>query len=251
MLNILITNDDGYNSEGINALAEVLSQRHSVYVVAPSKQMSCMSHAIKFLSGVKYKNIKNKKYLTYACDGTPADCVMFGLKVIHPNVKFDLVISGINDVLNLGSDYIYSGTVGAAQEATMLNHKGIAISVNNNKNISYHEIANILLDNLEKLIPFCDSETTLNINFPSVKLSELKGIKVCEVARRKYDEIFKVLPNGKQISVGKPKINEDENANNDEVQLMNNYVTITPIKIFSSDLNKIEEMSKIDFVLKK
>lgn len=249
MLNILITNDDGVGSKGIIALADVLSKKHNVYIVAPSKQMSCMSHAIKFLSGVKYKEVKNDKHNTYACEGTPADCVMFGLKVIHQNIKFDLVISGINDVLNLGSDYIYSGTVAAAQEATMLKHKGIAISVNENNNISYEEIAEIILKNLEKLVTFCDTETTLNINFPSVKVSELKGIKVCEIARREYDEIFKVLPNGKQISVGQPKIRNDKNLNTDEIMLYKNYVAVTPIKIIFNDKDKIEEMSKVEFEL--
>ena len=249
MLNILITNDDGVGSKGIEALARVLSEKHNVYIVAPNKQMSCMSHAIKFLSGVKYKQIKKAKYNTYACVGTPVDCVMFGLKVIHKDVKFDAVISGINDVLNLGSDYIYSGTVGAAQEATMLKHKGIAVSVNENENISYEEIARIILKNLEKLLSYCDSETTLNINFPSVKASDLKGIKVCEIARREYDEIFKLLPNGKQISVGKPKIKNDVTLNTDEYILFDNYVTVTPIKIISNDLDKILEMSRTGFEL--
>lgn len=250
MPNILITNDDGIKSRGIIQLADELSKKFNVYVVAPHKQRSCMSHAIKFLHGVSYEKISDEPYPKYSVDGTPADCVMFGLKVIFSDIKFDAIISGINDVLNIGTDYLYSGTVGAAQEGTMLKVKSIALSVNENKNTNYADIAKFVSDNFEKLIKHASSEITLNINFPNVPFKDIKGVKVCEIARRQYEEIFVTNPDGKHISVGNPLPIKNYDANTDETQIALGYITITPIKILSNDFEKIKEMSTEIFELK-
>ena len=250
MPNILITNDDGIKSPGIIQLADELNKKFNVYVVAPHKQRSYMSHAIKFLHGVSYEKISDAPYPKYSLDGTPADCVMFGLKVIFPNVKFDAVISGINDVLNIGTDYLYSGTVGAAQEGTMLKVKSVALSINENKNTNYADIAKFVSNNFDEIIKYATSEVTLNINFPNVPFQDIKGVKACEIARRQYEEIFVTNSDGKHISVGNPLPIKNYEANTDETQIALGYITITPIKILSNDFEKIKEMSAATFNLK-
>ena len=118
-LNILLTNDDGYQSVGLQELAAALSQQHNVYVVAPDSQRSACSHAIHFHSPLKF--VKLAEYfgtkLAYISSGMPADCVKFG--VLQFGVKFDVVIAGPNNCENYGHDVLYSATVGGAEEGVV------------------------------------------------------------------------------------------------------------------------------------
>ena len=122
-MRILLTNDDGFEAEGLQCLYEVLSKRADCFVVAPDQGRSCCGHAVTTSSQL---DIVRRNENSWAISGTPADCVRVGLLWLQ--LKPDLVISGVNHGGNLGVDIIYSGTVAAAREAYLLGVPSIAIS---------------------------------------------------------------------------------------------------------------------------
>ncbi len=122
-MKLLITNDDGYEAEGLQRLIDHLSIDHDCYVVAPDQGRSCCGHSVTNATELEVIR-KDKQHWTIS--GTPADCVRIGLMVLEINP--DWVISGVNHGGNMGIDTIYSGTVAAAREATILGYKSIALS---------------------------------------------------------------------------------------------------------------------------
>jgi 5'-nucleotidase len=121
---ILVSNDDGFRSEGIRALATRLSDLGEVYVVAPDRERSATGHAFTLHRPLRCEEVEPRMF---SVDGTPADCVYLGILKICPEPP-DLVISGINHGFNLGSDVFYSGTVAGAVEAALRDVPAIAIS---------------------------------------------------------------------------------------------------------------------------
>jgi len=107
-MKLLLINDDGYMAHGLRALAEKLSHKHEVTVVAPLHEYSACSHQITINRKIAISTIQLLPYEIYAIDGTPADCARFGL--LGLSKTFDLVITGINHGWNLGLDLYYSGT---------------------------------------------------------------------------------------------------------------------------------------------
>lgn len=166
-MNILLVNDDGYKAQGINTLDEVLSEHgHNIYVVAPATEQSGKSNSMTVGGSViarEYK--KNRYYLT----GSPADCIIFPFRSGLVN-NIDLVVSGINHGYNVSTDIIYSGTCGAARQATMYGLKAIAISTDREKGESefnFRGAAEFLAENLELFASKIKGETFLNINTPA------------------------------------------------------------------------------------
>ena len=124
---ILITNDDGIHSDGINLLQKIIKKYSSnLLVIAPNKNNSGAGHSITLSRPIRIKNIKNNMY---SCDGTPTDCVLIGIKEVLKGKKPDLIISGINEGANLGDDLTYSGTVCAAMEGALLGINSLALSL--------------------------------------------------------------------------------------------------------------------------
>lgn len=113
-MRILLVNDDGINAKGLCVLAQVLALKHDVYVVAPAKEQSGMSQALTMGIPLRVQNIDMQinNVIAYSVEGTPADCTKLALEFLLKE-KPDLIISGINNGANLGTDVLYSGTVGA------------------------------------------------------------------------------------------------------------------------------------------
>src|SRR5574344_571157 len=124
-MNILLTNDDGYNSLGIQTLYTALQKYGKVYIIAPEHHMSGKSCSITITEGLVFK--KYDEFI-YSLDGTPADCVAYALGAFP--IQFDLVVSGINDGLNISYDILYSGTIGACQQSLIYGIPTIAFSTN-------------------------------------------------------------------------------------------------------------------------
>ncbi|MCH3917878.1 MAG: 5'/3'-nucleotidase SurE [Spirochaetia bacterium] len=167
-MKILLSNDDGYDSEGLLVLEKVLMEDgHQVSVCAPSTQRSASSHSITLFSDIKVKEYAPSHY---RCSGTPADCLFcgFGSNVLSPS-DYDLVISGINKGYNLSSDMLYSGTVGVAQEAAIWGIKSIAISCFDDLSgtFPFEFSARFLLAHLESFVSVCNRWTFVNINVPA------------------------------------------------------------------------------------
>src|SRR5215475_9588190 len=125
MPRILVTNDDGYRSEGIHAVAKALASIGDVTIVAPTTEKSAIGHALTLRQVLRLEHIEDQ---VYAVDGTPTDCVNIAVTQIFHGLP-DLVISGINKGWNLGDDVTYSGTVSGALEAALLGAPGIAVSM--------------------------------------------------------------------------------------------------------------------------
>ena len=172
-MNILITNDDGWGFVGIERLTSVAQEFGNVWVVAPDKPMSGISHQITFERPMSFVE---KAPQSFSLDGTPADCVRVALTQL--DVQFDWVFSGINKGANLGSDINVSGTVAAAREASLFGVRAIAFSQHLRKFKSPFdwdrpaEISKQLIPEL--LGRKIESGTWLNANFPDVEMAELK-----------------------------------------------------------------------------
>ena len=252
-MNILITNDDGIYAEGILELAKAMKEIANVYVVAPDSQKSAVGHAITVHNPVMLKNaFIDDDIKAYAISGTPADCVKVGIEGLFSDVDFDLVLSGINNGPNLGTDVIYSGTVSAAIEGLVQNKPAIAVSYddfNVSKEI-YKEaskyVVNIvksLKDNLNML-----NDCILNVNIPK---TEIKGFKVTTLGDRKYDNALeeRVSPYGYRyfwIGGQVKKLEQDESS--DIKALEEGYISLTPVNIDMTNMKKVEVLNNIKFL---
>ena len=175
-MNILLSNDDGYMSTGINLLLEKLKKYGKVVVVAPKNAMSAKSISITLGKPIQVQKIDEN---IYAVDGTPADAVAFGLSSL--DIKFDLVVSGCNHGWNISYDTMYSGTIGVCLQALTYEVPAIAISCEGN--------FEILTGNFEKVMDYIfknkllSKEYLLNVNFPLGNIVE--DIKMTSLYYRK------------------------------------------------------------------
>jgi 5'-nucleotidase len=163
-MRILLTNDDGIGAEGLTTLAASLRRKHEVWVFAPDKERSGVSHALTLGSAGKVRKLGDK---AYSCSGTPADCVVLAMLGAIGFVP-ELVVSGINRGPNLGTDIVYSGTCAAAREAVLGGIPGIAVScASRDALLRYGAAAAFVLDNLEALASACSGQAFVNVNAPS------------------------------------------------------------------------------------
>jgi 5'-nucleotidase len=169
---ILLTNDDGFDASGIIAVREVLKKFGRVVTVAPAHQKSASAHSLTLKNPLKVVELEKDIYKID--DGTPSDCVYLSKNAIFKNMKFDLVVSGINEGANLGEDITYSGTVAGAMEGVLQGFPSIAISQvigkgGDWKNIDYTLAKEIIEKIVEKIfsgkMPIGEREL-LNINIP-------------------------------------------------------------------------------------
>jgi 5'-nucleotidase len=140
---ILLTNDDGYASEGIQVLADSLESLAEVWVVAPRIEQSAVSHALTLDRPLRIERLGDRRY---AVDGTPTDCVALGVASLMGEAAPDLVVSGINFGGNMGVDVHYSGTVSAAFEGVILGCPALAVSQVRGEGFSFHVAAAIGVD---------------------------------------------------------------------------------------------------------
>ncbi len=141
-MKILLTNDDGIYSEGIQILKKQLDDIAEVTVIAPDRERSTIGHAMTLRKPLRIRKVKiNGNFRGFSLDGTPADCVIVGLLEIMKDKKPDLIVSGINHGPNLGDDIIYSGTVSAAIEGAMRNIPSLAVSIAGFKNFKFESAA--------------------------------------------------------------------------------------------------------------
>jgi len=169
-LRILLTNDDGVEAAGIEALVRVLSPRHTVVVAAPAFEQSGMSHAITVKRCIcldRYRPLEENYGVTaYRIEGTPADCVKLYLEAISADIYPEYVISGINHGANLGTDVLYSGTANAAMEAYLHGITATAASPPMKTEDFYDKAGDALEENLTSLFYEEGKVNFYNVNFP-------------------------------------------------------------------------------------
>ena len=163
-MKILLTNDDGINSDGIQKLADTLRKKgnYNVFIIAPDINRSGISHGVSIFNGpIKLKEIND---YTWACSGFPVDCIIAGINI---GIKPDIVISVINRGANLGTDIIYSGTAAAARQASLKGIPGLALSLVGRANFYWDMAVSWSVDNLEKLISYWKEDSFVNVNIPN------------------------------------------------------------------------------------
>lgn len=253
-MNILISNDDGYSAQGIRVLAKRLAKEHCVRIVAPMGERSGTSHSVSFFSGIYYEDKGEIDGIaTYAVSGTPADCVLFGLKHLFKDERIDAIVSGINTCLNAGSDIIFSGTFGAAQEGTFQHLPSLAVSLRTRGVEDYEYAADFTARNLETLLGYADENTTINLNIPCAAKDDIKGVKIAPVAYQPYNESYvkKADSNGLDCYfVDGHKIRHtDERTGGDCYWLDQGYITVTPVRLISNDFERIQALKKVRLAL--
>ena len=190
-MKILLTNDDGINSEGIQKLAGALRSKgkYKVTVIAPEGNRSGISHAVSLLNGpVKLSRLDAD---TFSCSGYPADCVIAALLGALTD-KPDLLLSGINHGVNLGTDIIYSGTVAAARQASLAGIPAIALSLAGSAAFCWDMAASWAADHLEELMAYCEKDTFVNVNIPNNPEGP-DGIAVTYPAAKRYNDTLSVM----------------------------------------------------------
>jgi len=229
MKTILITNDDGIHSPGIEALQQSLSGLGKTIVIAPDRDNSAVSHSLTMNRPLKVVRLREN---FYTIDGTPTDCVAVGLKKIL-TARPDLLVSGINAGANLGDDISYSGTVSAAIEGTMYGIPSMAISVGGEPPYDYRAAMQIAICLARKILRnSLPGDTLLNINVPSG--SNFKKIRVTRQGRRLWeDSIHETLdPRGaKHYWIGGGTPVTDPGEDTDVHAFADGNVSITPIQL--------------------
>jgi len=248
-MRLLLTNDDGINAKGIYAIAKELEKNHEVIIVAPDMERSACGHSITLTRPlvVRETKIKGLKSKAFSVDGTPADCVKIGVNKLIDG-KIDMVISGINRGLNLGTDVLYSGTVSAAIEACIYKIPAMAISMEIKDNIETYEEAakyasGILLKAKENNIA---NSIVLNVNIPLLKGNEIKGIKVCKIGSRLYknDYIESTGENNETQYEIKGVVKDIHEEDSDTIYFKEGYVTVTPLHYDLTNFSILNDVSK-------
>jgi 5'-nucleotidase len=184
-MNILASNDDGYQCEGIIRLVSALrALGHRVLMVSPDKERSGASHSMSLATG--YIDIKEIAADTWICGGTPVDCIIAALS---GGIKFkvDAVVSGINAGCNLGTDIIFSGTAAAAREGALHGIPSIAFSLAGSPKYFWDAAASWAAAHFDKLLKFWNDEVFINVNIPNIKKLPDKPL-VTFPSRRHYTD---------------------------------------------------------------
>lgn len=237
-MNILITNDDGINSIGLQTLVKHMSLIGDVYVCAPESERSAYSHHFTFKGKMKfeYRELPFAKK-AIALWGTPCDCIHCGLQFLYKDIKFDLVCSGINKGWNVLSDAIYSGTVAGAREGFMRGIPSIAVSLDTFEPFDFNYAASIASKLAIKHIANKDNDKYfLNINVPALPTEEIKGIQVCNtIGHVSYDEGYYLEDNDIEtfVCIGDTTMDVTRPEGSDTKALQDGYVSISPMFIDS------------------
>lgn len=244
MPKILVTNDDGIDSDGIKALASSLSSLGEVIVVAPSTDMTAVSHSLTLHSPLR---IEKRNEGCYAVTGTPTDCVVLAINVLMNNELPDLVVSGINRGANLGDDIHYSGTVAGAMEGAFYGIASIAVSLAGRELYDFQYAAQVAKDISSKVLKSgLPKGTLLNVNVPR---GPIKGIAITRQASRSAGTEILVghdPRNRPYYWVGYGKISWEKNAGTDFAAIKQGLVSITPVKNDMTSYTHLAELEKWD-----
>ncbi len=242
-MRILISNDDGYLSPGIVALADAVSEVASeLMVIAPERNCSAASNALTVRNPLRVHKAANGFYYV---DGTPTDCVhlaVTGLLAHEP----DMVISGINIGPNLADDVIYSGTVAAAVEGRFLGYPSIAMSINAESPQHFATAARVASTLVQRIqVNPLPADSILNVNVPDLAWDALAGWQVTRLGNRhKSEPIIKSSdPRGENIYwLGPVGAEQDCGPGTDFYAVNHGYVSITPLKIDLTRYDAIESL---------
>lgn len=249
---IFLTNDDGFDSRGMEALIDIARRFGRVVVVAPERPQSGMSHAFTMLSPLFIRKVREEEGLeVYALSGTPVDCVKVAFDYLLRERKVDLVLSGINHGSNSAVNVLYSGTMGAAIEGSFYGCPAVGLSLDDHgadadfaAAVVYGRriVGDIFAAEVE--LPLC-----LNVNVPVGSVGELKGMKLCRQNRGFWREEFyrHEDPRGREYFwlTGEFVNGEPEATDTDEWALANKYVAVVPVQVDLTDYRQLKNLTKV------
>ncbi len=191
-MRILVTNDDGIHSEGLDICAEIAGKlTDDVWVVAPEHDQSGVAHSLSLNDPLRLRQVTERRF---AVRGTPTDCVIMGVRHVLDGKQVDLVLSGVNRGRNVGEDVIYSGTVAGAMEGAVLGIPAVALSQSYNSRsgeppfwetglqFAPDIIRRVLAQGLRR-------DVLINVNFPNCRPGEVKGIAMRPLGRRRQERL--------------------------------------------------------------
>lgn len=245
---ILVSNDDGYDSPGIIALAKALRTFADVEIAAPATQQSAVGHAITVQMPLRARRFDlGKGHSGWAVEGTPADSVKLATSSLLDR-KPDLIVSGINHGMNTSINVIYSGTVSAATEGAILGYPSIAFSHASHSLVSDMRGATQIAKKLVKevLRRGLPKGTLLNVNVPNVKPEDIKGVALTKQGKSWWDDGYEPRqdPTGRTYYwlVGKYVWDTDPIA--DDVALKNGLISVTPLHYQLTDHTLFDSMQE-------
>ncbi len=249
-MRILCTNDDGYMAAGIQVLAAAAHRLGEVTIVAPDREQSATSHSLTLHNPLRARRAPDGAWVV---DGTPTDCVLLAVGQLLPE-RPDVCVSGINHGPNMGEDVLYSGTVAAAMEATVLGVPAVAFSYAGREfegMEGWEDIVHKVLEGILTRDQF-PSNTLFSVNLPAVEPDEVKGIRVTSLGRRRYSEsITKALdPMGKEYYwIGGGEMSWTGSSESDFGAVHEGYVSVTPLHLDLTNYKLLEEIRTWDLAL--
>ena len=232
-MKILVTNDDGILSPGLQVLAGACRDVGDVTVVAPDRAQSAQSHALTMTRPLRPVRRPDG---SWQVDGTPTDCVLLAIEAPLVDHKPDFVFSGINHGPNMGEDVLYSGTVSAAMEAVVLGIPGVAFSFAGRRDDLIPSHAELVTSLVRRIVNLDDipPNTLLNINLPGIPADEVKGVRVVRMGSRFFQNSMTKHqdPWGRDVYwIGGGTITWTGEQDTDHAVVREGYVAITPLHL--------------------
>lgn len=259
-MKLLVSNDDGIYAPGVRSLANGLAEAgHDVSVVCPDRERSATGHGLTLHQPIRAEIVESVFHPTikaWACSGTPSDCIKLALWALLDSPP-ELVLSGVNQGANLGTDILYSGTVSAAMEGVIERIPAIAISLTSFTSKNFQPAAAFA----QSLVAQLEQEPLpelmlLNVNVPAVNSKDIAGVVLTRQGVRRYVDVFekRVDPRGKNYYWLAGELLEEvepehglqlpQDIPTDVEAIRHNYITVTPLQYnlsYASGLNQLRE----------
>jgi len=244
---ILLSNDDGYFAEGLQALKAAMSRLGRVIVVAPDTDCSGISHKISIHTPLRIREVEED---WYAVNGSPVDCVHMGIHALLQSKTPDLFVSGINHGVNLGEDTAYSGTVSAAYEAYTHGVASIAVSAGRRKGqFNFEDAAEFAAQFGDQLLQDRDlaHRAVWNLNVPP---RPIQGVRIVRLDKRTFTSsvIERIDPRGqKYYWIGPYYPQFDHGQDTDYRSYKSGHIAITPLKVEMTDFEALDQVDATRF----
>ncbi len=249
-MKILVSNDDGVNSEGIWALARQLSNIAEVTIVAPDREQSAVGTAVNLRRPLRVQQIASRHppVQAFSVEGTPSDSVIVGLAKIISG-KVDLVVSGCNQGSNLGEDVLISGTVGAALSAYLRGFPAMAVSCKSTRWQKDYlgDVGRFITVLARRSLTPGLPGLFLNVNFPDLDFAEIKGVRLTRLAHKSHVNTVEEGRDarGSYYTLERESIEQQADEKSDMLANSQGYISVTPLDLFLDDRVPLHRLAKL------
>jgi len=245
-MRLLCSNDDGILAHGLACLERAAGELGEVYVVAPDREQSAMSHSLTLHHPLRPVQLGERRWQV---DGTPTDCVMLAIEALLPQ-RPDFVLSGVNHGPNMGEDVLYSGTVAAAMEGLALGVPAIAVSFAGRDFLSHPDALEPHVEPLARLLrhltalPAFPAHTLLNVNIPAIPAAEIQGVRLTRLGRRVFsDSVARMKdPWGRPIYwIGGGSVTWSAGEGTDVDAVRSGFISVTPLHLDATHQARLDD----------